>query len=650
MDFVSYSQNLEDVVLDRVFSKVQAGLYIDIGAKGPTLNSATKALYEAGWSGINIEPNPKRHALLLQRRPRDVNLRAFVGNMSEQVETELAAGTSAPRQTLDLIWKTHVPDGTTVHLLKIDAGTNGHEIIASNDWVQHRPWVVLVRSRPSGSSAESLADLEATLVAARYRMVLSLGSSKFYLADEHAELADLFSDPSKAANNIPLYDVIDLEVQLQEAEDAADKLTKKLKVALDSNLAIVQQTNALRADLQRLHKSLSWRLTQPLRQYNPKQLLYVIIRHARVAVARNPVLANSTRALVHKMPIVHTLLRKAMGTDHPSGSLDFVNLKFGRFTVDFCSGPLGDARGIGRVAREQFSKLRERETTGAEEEAGADNVPNLHFYTSIHWCPPELPEKSVIMIHDVIPLIFRDIFPRSLIWEWEGRLKSAAAQAEHIVTISHANLEKISTLLEVDQRKISVVHNGVTQLPVDYDNKLNLPKKPYLVFVGSQDYHKNLKIVLQAMKETVAKDVELALVGDNSGILDYAKKLGVHSRLSFLGKCTDGELGYALSKSCGLVFPSLYEGFGLPPMEAALLGVPSICSDRPAMNEMLSEGVVFCDPEDPREWAQAMSLLTHEGLPQAAVQNARKCVETEFNWDRSVDNLLQILQRVAAEN
>ena len=82
MTFISYAQNFEDIMLWRALKHIENGFYIDVGAWSPDLDSVTRAFYERGWRGINVEPNPEFHAQLLARRPRDINMLLAVSDTS----------------------------------------------------------------------------------------------------------------------------------------------------------------------------------------------------------------------------------------------------------------------------------------------------------------------------------------------------------------------------------------------------------------------------------------------------------------------------------------------------------------------------------------------------------------------------------------
>lgn len=86
MTFISYAQNFEDVLINRVFKHKAKGFYIDVGALHPTIDSVTKAFYDIGWSGINIEPIKEYYELVQEERPRDINLNIALSNIEDKLE------------------------------------------------------------------------------------------------------------------------------------------------------------------------------------------------------------------------------------------------------------------------------------------------------------------------------------------------------------------------------------------------------------------------------------------------------------------------------------------------------------------------------------------------------------------------------------
>ncbi len=310
----------------------------------------------------------------------------------------------------------------------------------------------------------------------------------------------------------------------------------------------------------------------------------------------------------------------------------------------FAKGPLKDDRGIGRVARELLKQLTAMAETHKYDQQHATSGANpscrtVYFFPSIHWCPDLLPRPSVVAIHDVIPLIFSESFTAPSL-EWKRRLKPIALQAEKIITVSKTSAKDIEAYLSVSPDRITVIYNGVTKLPVSVRTKTNVPSNPYIVFLGTYDHHKNLDVVWRALKEPGLESLSLLMVGDNKRSKARIAQLGLTERVKMTGRISDSEAGHVISKAKALVLPSLYEGFGLPPLEAILLGTPSICSRRPAMTEVLDGLAFFADPDDPAEWARCLrQLMENPPNTEERREKAEKAAEL-YSWETAARKLL----------
>jgi FkbM family methyltransferase len=230
--FVSYAQNLEDVMLWRALGGAvpTGGFYIDVGASDPTLLSVTRAFYERGWSGVNIEPLPEQAEKLRQARPRDVVVQAAVAaapgqrafhRVTQHDQTGLstfdapeaarhaAAGAAVetidvPVTTLAAICQDHVSG--PVHFLKIDAEGAESEVLAGADFITVRPWIVLIEATEPLTNSETGAAWEPALLRAGYRFVWFDGLNRFYLAEEHAGMAEHFRLPPNIFDDYVQYD------------------------------------------------------------------------------------------------------------------------------------------------------------------------------------------------------------------------------------------------------------------------------------------------------------------------------------------------------------------------------------------------------------------------------------------------------------
>jgi FkbM family methyltransferase len=227
--FISYAQNLEDVMLQRIFSNVERGFYIDIGACDPMQDSVTYAFYQRGWTGINIEPNPGFFKRLQLNRTRDINLDQLVSNQEgvlDFVQVDGAGISSVNNQVVnranDLGFNvSHIRKeattlqaiaqqyclGRTVHFLKIDV--EGHEanVIAGADWTIFRPLVLVVEAVVEGGQPQMASVVpawDAVLLNAGYLFAWFDGLNRFYVRQENHELMSHFDRPVNVLDHFEL--------------------------------------------------------------------------------------------------------------------------------------------------------------------------------------------------------------------------------------------------------------------------------------------------------------------------------------------------------------------------------------------------------------------------------------------------------------
>ncbi len=305
MSFISYAQNYEDVILWRALGYVGQGFYIDVGANDPEGDSVTKAFYDRGWNGINIEPLAEHFAQLKAGRPRDINLQAAVGDTKgeitlyapdmrgwatvavevaqrhDQQNTPMRTST-VPLMRLDEICEQYAPPD--IHFLKIDVEGYEKQVLAGMDFARFRPWIVVVEA--INPQQNNLADeaWEAPLLNNRYRQVYFDGLNRFYLAEEHSALAAAFREPPNVFDEFTRLETFlakqalaDRQAQLADAQNRQETTLARLAalqteyeaacLAARDEAARLDALNAeVRAELAALLNSRSWKLTRPLRR------------------------------------------------------------------------------------------------------------------------------------------------------------------------------------------------------------------------------------------------------------------------------------------------------------------------------------------------------------------------------------------------
>ncbi|MFQ3616072.1 MAG: glycosyltransferase family 1 protein [Cyanobacteriota bacterium] len=245
--------------------------------------------------------------------------------------------------------------------------------------------------------------------------------------------------------------------------------------------------------------------------------------------------------------------------------------------------------------------------------------------------------RSVVMVHDLIPLRFPN---------WRSPLTIYAKyyvplvlnQSLHIVCNSQATADDIIRFYNISAHKI-------TPIPLAHQANhfrwLDLPTSNYFVYLGRQDPYKNLHRVLDAFAMLPrCQDYELWLVGSTDprfapDLIAHAKALGIAAQVKFLDYVPYAELPQVLNRAIALLFPSLWEGFGFPVLEAMACGTPVITSNRSAMPEVAGDAALLVNPEDTRAIAHAMQRLIAEPDVRSHLRTAGLARARQFSWEKT---------------
>lgn len=266
---------------------------------------------------------------------------------------------------------------------------------------------------------------------------------------------------------------------------------------------------------------------------------------------------------------------------------------------------------------------------------------------------------KVVCIHDTIPERFPDlIFPtrRNHLF-WQAKTWLAKWQARRVMTVSEASAADIARLLRVDRARIDVVTEGAEEIfRPDRDPARRLAARarygiaaeaPLLVYVGGFNRHKNVLALIEAMPAIVAAcpDAHLAIVGRTTGARFWdnidelkagaSRDARMSDRIVFTGEIDDADMAALLNAAQALVMPSLWEGFGLPALEAMSCGVPVLAANRGSLPEVVGEGGLYFEPEDRAELAaRAVELLAGPGVQDRLAAAAFRRAG-QFGWDRA---------------
>lgn len=311
-------------------------------------------------------------------------------------------------------------------------------------------------------------------------------------------------------------------------------------------------------------------------------------------------------------------------------------------------------------------------SSGAKARGGADLLTmaraarridcDVFFYPAVYSYFPQLAQRpSVVCYHDTIPERFPDlIFPKKLNFRlWQAKCWLAKKQATRIMTISQASADDLERILHIPADRTDIITEGAepifrqlqdTQLLAQTRQTYGIPADaPLLVYVGGFNRHKNVLRLIEAMPAILARvpNARLAIVGRTTGarfwdnVEDLKASAAADAARSesivFTGEIEDPDLAALLNTADALVFPSLWEGFGLPALEAMSCGTPVLSSDRGSLPEVVGDGGLYFDPLSSQALAdQAIRLLTEPGLRQALSHKAL-AQATGFSWDKGAE-------------
>lgn len=241
----------------------------------------------------------------------------------------------------------------------------------------------------------------------------------------------------------------------------------------------------------------------------------------------------------------------------------------------------------------------------------------------------------VITVFDMIHELYKDDFSHDRTSELKKKVLSNAA---HIITISQSTKDDLVKLLSIPPKRITVTHLA-SSLDPDLFKKVELPNR-YILYVGDRDKYKNFNMLLASIEPIMKKDKKLHLVcvGGNS----LAKQ---SSRIHFI-RLNDRELTYAYAHALCLVVPSLYEGFGLPLLEAMQCGCPVASSSAPSLVEVGGSAALYFDPKNVSNMTKVISdLISDEKLRQKLIKVSRRRAK-KFSWAKCAKETLAVYHKI----
>lgn len=285
------------------------------------------------------------------------------------------------------------------------------------------------------------------------------------------------------------------------------------------------------------------------------------------------------------------------------------------------------------------------------------------FFTPSHYAPRFSPIPTVISIMDLSYLYFKELFNVEDLHQLQSWTAYSVKKAKKILTISNSSKNDIIREYNVASTNVIVTYPGIKEKIVLNPNiyamnklrqKYNLNEN-FILFVGTLQPRKNIQKLIEAYAQVTAQkdspeDLQLVIVGRRGwlfeDILNAPKQQGIEERVKFLEDINDEELDVLYKHALCFVLPSLYEGFGLPVLEAMRAGCPVITSNVSSLSEAGGDACLYVNPDNVDDIKEKiLKLVTDPKLRQALIKKGKKQI-TKFNWENTAKETLKILEEV----
>ncbi len=251
--------------------------------------------------------------------------------------------------------------------------------------------------------------------------------------------------------------------------------------------------------------------------------------------------------------------------------------------------------------------------------------------------------NKISTLHDLIFIKY----PKSYSWKFRNFYKLLVPlmlkTSKKIITVSNYSKQDICDYYNIDSKKINVIYNSFSDI---FSPKSSISNKTYALAVSSPNLHKNFNRMINAFLDSKI-EVDLKIIGAISNVFD-SPSYSSDKRVQFLGRVSDEKLVELYSNAKFFIFPSLYEGFGIPPLEAQACGCPVISSNSSSLPEVLEDSAYFFNPNDLTSITNALVKINSDcKLRDALIQKGFLNIP-RFSWQKSATQLNEIISKFSS--
>jgi glycosyltransferase involved in cell wall biosynthesis len=267
--------------------------------------------------------------------------------------------------------------------------------------------------------------------------------------------------------------------------------------------------------------------------------------------------------------------------------------------------------------------------------------PDIYHATYYHPVDTTLGRPLVVTVHDMIAELYP--LPATVVDPTPARKLASAEAAARIICVSRNTEKDLLNLYPRLAGRTTAIHHG-SSFPGDPQPMAPLAS-PYLLYVGQRGSYKNASLLYEVMRNPLCRDLHLVFLG---GATPTPSELahGLGNRITFIPRCSDDDLATWYRHATALLYPSLYEGFGMPPLEAMHLGCPVLASNASSLPEVVGDAGLLLDPGQSDDWASAIGQLVANPTLRHKLSLAGQRRAREFTWTRCAGQVATIYQEI----
>ncbi len=341
---------------------------------------------------------------------------------------------------------------------------------------------------------------------------------------------------------------------------------------------------------------------------------------------------------------------------------------------------LGRKTGIGLYTANLLQALRQVAPQHEYVEISSGRTQEMRTDQRLHWQQFELPRRAramrvdllhvtgfdapwwrpcplVLTVHDLIGLLFPANLPPISRLYWSRWLPHTIRRADRIIVDSEHTKSDVNRLLGIPAEHMDVIHLGVDESfhPVEDEGSLGTVREKYslpytfILYLGTLEPRKGLDTLLSAYADLVTDVSHHLVIAGKRGwytqpLFQQVKALSLGQRVHFTGYVAEEDLGALYSLAHLFVYPSRYEGFGLPPLEAMACGLPVVCTDAASLPEVVGDAALLVSPDDPGALAAAMRRVLADGQLHTEMQARSLERAARFTWQETARRTLQVYE------